>query len=149
MQVLGDEPVLVLHPEEGKGFEVRISGLADDFQLHTLLADALIDPPEDGWITGRRPSEAEVEAARGGPIPMDGAAFWVCNEGVPADIPEFDGRRVVLLGRPPYERSWSPGRKFPDMTGDLRVERVLPTVEVRDLLGRVAAAVAAVAAEPS
>ncbi len=33
MQVLDDEPILVLHPGKGKGYRVRISGLADNFQL--------------------------------------------------------------------------------------------------------------------
>jgi hypothetical protein len=59
---------------------------------------------------------------------------------VPADIPPFEGTRVVLLGPPPYQRSWNAGRRFADMAGDLRVERILTRGEVRELLGRIAAA---------
>jgi hypothetical protein len=59
---------------------------------------------------------------------------------VPADIPPFEGTRVVLLGPPPYPRSWTAGRRFDAMPGDLRVERILALDEVRDLLGRIAAA---------
>ena len=170
MQVLDDEPVVVIHPGEAKGYRVRITGLADNFQFHTL-----------GWPTpssagSRRDGSAavarrtyEVAAARDGSAPpagappargsfnlwtwrglapdgtlrdaMSGSGHWVWNEGVPADIPTFEETRVVLLGPPPYERSWNPGRKFPDMPGDLRVERVLTLAsEVRDLLRRIAAA---------
>ena len=170
MQVLDDEPIVVLHPAQGKGYRVRISGLGDNFQLHTLLADTLIGRFFDRWLRGRRPDRAEVEAARNGPIredgppsrgsfnlwtwrglkpdrtlrdAMSGSAHWIWNEGVPADIPPFEGTRVVLLGPPPYERSWTTGRKFPAMAGDLRVESVLTTDEQRDLLGRIAAAVPA------
>jgi hypothetical protein len=128
MQVLDDEPIVVLHPGEGKGFRVRLSGLADNFQLHTLLADALIGQFPGRWLRGARPARAEVAAARDGAVregcpgahgafnlwtwrglkadgtlrdPMSGSSHWIWNEGVPADIPSFDGERVVLLGPPP------------------------------------------------
>lgn len=167
MQVLDDEPLVVLHPEQRKGYRVRISGLADNFQLHTLLADTLVGRFSGRWLRGRRPGPAEVAVARDGPIreeappsrgsfnlwtwrglkpdgtlreAMSSSAHWIWNEGVPADIPPFEGTRVVLLGPPPYERSWSAVRKFPDMAGDLRLERILTPDEVRDTLGRIAAA---------
>lgn len=167
MQVLDDEPVLVLHPGEGKGYRVRISGLADNFQLHTLLADALIGRFPGRWLRGRRPSRQEVAAAGDGEVPeglphargafnlwtwrgleadgslpggIEGSAHWVWNEGVPADIPTFEGVRTVLLGPPPYERSWTASRKFPAMAGRLSVESILGSGEVRDLLRRIAAA---------
>lgn len=170
MQVLDDEPLLVLHPGQARGYQVRISGLADNFQLHTLLAHALIGRISPRWLRGRRPSAAEVAAAKGGPcteggppaqgafnlwtwrglkpdgtLPdaMSGSSHWVWNEGVPADIPRFEETRVVLLGPPPYERTWSLGRKFTGMTGDLRVEHVLSAAETRDWLQRIAAASAA------
>jgi hypothetical protein len=170
MRVLDDEPLVVLHPEQGKGYRVRISGLADNFQLHTLLADALIGRFSRRWLRGRRPGQAAVAAASDGPIregaphtrgaftlwtwrglkpdgtlrdPRSGSAHRIGNEGVPADIPPFEGLRVVLLGPPPCERSWSPNRKFPALVGDLRVERILTPDEIRDLLGRISGAAAA------
>jgi hypothetical protein len=78
LRVLDDERLIVLHPGERKGYEVRISALADNFQLHTLLADALIgDAPGQltgsdtlaALISGARPDPAVVAAARDGPIP--------------------------------------------------------------------------------
>jgi hypothetical protein len=59
LRVLDDEPLTVLHPEQRKGYDVRIAGLADNFQLHTLLAG-----------TGEKPSKqavAECRAAAPGP----------------------------------------------------------------------------------
>ena len=56
---------------------------------------------------------------------MTGSAYWIWNEGVPADIPTFEGTRVVLLGPPPYERSWNSVRRFPDLAVDLHLPVVV------------------------
>jgi hypothetical protein len=167
LRVLDDEPLLVLHPGEQKGFEVRISGLADNFQLHTLLADALIGDPNQGWLSGVKPDPRVVAAARDVNLPPntrltttgtfnlwnwpglqpDGTVppgitggWWIWNEGVPADILPFEGKRIVLLGPPPYARSWNAGRRFGHMTGELIVEHLLAPDLVRDWLARIAAA---------
>lgn len=69
--VLDDEPFLVLHPATGQGFRLRISGVADNFQLHTLLADMLIDTPSEivglslAGLPGFRPDPSVVAVARG------------------------------------------------------------------------------------
>src|SRR5262249_60468311 len=65
LSVLDAEPFLVLHPATRNGYEVRVSGVADNFQLHILLADALIGaavPRRFPWLrspraglSGRRP----------------------------------------------------------------------------------------------
>lgn len=68
-QVLEHEELVVLHPALQRGYRVRISGLADNFQLHTLLADALISDPSDGWLPGERPDPVVVAAAKDGPCP--------------------------------------------------------------------------------
>ncbi len=70
--LLMNETLLVLHPDTVKGFLICIDGITDNFQLHTLLADALIS---DGgffrrkgpaWgIPGKRPSAAVVATMRG------------------------------------------------------------------------------------
>jgi hypothetical protein len=168
LRVLDDERLVVLHPGEQKGFEVRISGLADNFQLHTLLMAELIGDPQAGWLPGAKPDPAVVAAAGTGAQPAntrlgttgafnlwnwpalqaDGtlpagqgnAGWWVWNEGNPGDIRPFEGVRVVLLGPPPYSRGWNAGRRFPNMPGELVVEHVLPPDVVRDWLARIAAA---------
>jgi hypothetical protein len=52
LQVLDDEEVLVLHPGQQRGYQIVISGIGYNFQLHTLLAGALIGDPEHGWLQG-------------------------------------------------------------------------------------------------
>lgn len=167
LRVLDDEKLVVLHPGEKKGYEVRISGIADNFQLHTLLAGTLIGNSADGWLSGTRPDPAVVAYARDaeiterlhttgsfnlwnwsglqpdGMLPTgqtQGSEHWVWNEGNPGDIVPFERTRVVLLGPPPYSRGWNAGRRFPNMPAEFSVERVLPANEVADWLARIAAA---------
>jgi hypothetical protein len=167
LRVLDDERLIVLHPAERKGFAIRISGIADNFQLHTLLADAVIGDGAIGFLGGEKPDREVVAAARDGAIPTGGAtakgafnlwawpalrtdgtlptaqadtAGWILNEGNPADIPPFDGTRVLLLGPPSYERTWNAGRLFPRMAGELAVEQNLEEKAVVDWLARLAVA---------
>jgi hypothetical protein len=164
LRVLDDEPLLVLHPAEGKGYALRVSGVADNFQLHTLLAGELIG---DGRLSGEPPSERVLALARGigeqserlhasgsfnlwnwtglradGTLPegQAGSEHWIWNEGVPADVRAFEGTRVVLLGPPPYSRGWNAGRRFAHMPVECDVERELSASEVRDVLARIASA---------
>jgi hypothetical protein len=168
LQVLDDEALLVLHVEQRKGFEIRISGIADNFQLHILLAGAIIGLPAKGLVAGQAPSQRAVAECRDahtekrggeivvgpfnlynwtalqpdGSLPegqgMDGAAHWIWNEGCPADIAVFAGGRVVLLGPPPYHRQWRAGRPFAGMPGELTVERQLTEAEVSAWLHQLA-----------
>jgi hypothetical protein len=77
LAVLDNEPFLVLHPGLGIGFRLNVSGVADNFQLHTLLADLLIeDPfaaPSSGLkLPGQKPSAAVAAVAKGaGPMQID------------------------------------------------------------------------------
>lgn len=139
--VLDDEPLVVLHRPSGTGYAMRMSGIGDNFQLHTLLAGVLVG---GGHVTGRAPSAQEVAVCRDAPgqAPTTGAfnlvtpgGEWVWNEGTPTDIPVVDGVRLLVLDPPPYERSWPAGRFFPHMTGELVLERVLDTDETRTWLG--------------
>lgn len=165
LQVLDNEPLLVVHVEQRKGFEIRIAGIADNFQLHTLLAGAIIGSPAKGMVTGEAPSKRAVAECRDSAVghgggdnvtgafnlcnwtglqadgrlsagQTEGSAHWIWNEGSPADIVSFEGRRVVLLGPPPYVRHWRAGRAFLGMVGELTVERQLSEAEVVDWLNR-------------
>jgi hypothetical protein len=165
LQVLDDEPLLVVHVEQRKGFDIRIAGIADNFQLHTLLAGAIIGSPAKGMVTGEAPSKRAVAECRDsavgpsggdnvtgafnlwnwgglrsdGRLPegqTEGSAHWIWNEGCPADLVPFEGRRVVLLGPPPYARYWRSGRSFHGMAGELTVERRLSEAEVAHWLNR-------------
>ncbi|GAB2865046.1 hypothetical protein [Lentzea nigeriaca] len=146
LQVLDLEQLLVLHPLSGKGFEVTIGGIGDNFQLHTLLAYRLIPL----HIPGEPPSLSWVEAASVGPdlepaggiqgqfelSDAFGETIW--NEGRPSDIPLLDDRRVIVLSPPRYQRSWNAGRLYPMMTPMVDVTRELPPDEAASWLAKVA-----------
>ncbi|NYI94375.1 hypothetical protein HNR12_000652 [Streptomonospora nanhaiensis] len=138
---------LVLDRATGRGFRVFFDGIGDNFQLHTLLADALIGPEGRG-LPGRRPDprwtasfrdsapdpEARVVEGWWNLVALDGS--WVWNEGVPADIPTVDGERVLVLEPQPYERSWNAGRRHPHVRGWLEVEEEISAEEAARWWGR-------------
>ncbi|MFF7625160.1 hypothetical protein [Streptomyces cyaneofuscatus] len=135
LRVLDDEPLVALHRTSGTGYALRFFGIGDNFQLHTLLADALIG---GGHVKGHAPSPQEVAVCRETPGQVDtvgsfdltapdGGRLW--NEGAPADIPVVDGVRLLVLDEPSYRRSWPAGRFFPGMRGDVILERALEPEE--------------------
>lgn len=157
LTVLDDEPIVVIEPATTIGILGRISGVVDNFQLNVLLMDGF---PKSGFLPRRRRVPQEVaDVARGkGPqqshhtvtsvwnmytweaietgmtFPDPGgygsSAHWVWNEGTPADIPIFNGRRVVLLGPASYPRSWQSQRMFDNLPANLEVERKLTKGEI-------------------
>ena len=165
-EVLDEEELLVLHPTQQRGYRVVLSGISDNFQLHLLLANALIGDPKEGWLEGRRPQAAEVQVATGaGPQECDGEVqgnwdlyqwtalnvdgalpetvgreHWVWNEGVPADIREFEGTRTLLLGKPAWSRSWNNSRTFDVLEAKVEVLEVLGAAELRALVALIAQA---------
>lgn len=163
-QVLDGEELLVLHPGLRRGYRVRISGIATNFQLHTLLAGAIMVDPAEDWRPGRRPDPRVVAAARDQPVDpaadtvhaafgmaswqalqadgtldgdFDTSAHMIANEGIPADIPLFERQRVLLLGPASYPRAWNAGRRFPKMHADLRVLETLSPEAVQRWLTRI------------
>jgi hypothetical protein len=147
--VLDDEPLIVLHRETGRGYRLTIGGIGDNFQLHTLLAAALIGDESQGLLPGQRPSAAEIAAAsdgeelspaggiRGNFNLVDAYGEWIWNEGRPADIPKLDEVRVVVLDPAPYQRSWNAGRAYPLMRPEVTVTGTLPPDEAAHWLGLV------------
>jgi hypothetical protein len=148
--VLDDEQLLVVHRATGRAYDVTISGVGDNFQLHTLLAATLIGDPARGLIPGTPPAPQHVAAATDGEdlqpaggirghfnlVDADGA--WIWNEGRPIDIPQFNGRRVVVIDPPPYMRTWDTGRLYPLMSPEIRLDRILPDAEAADWTAKVA-----------
>ncbi|MFI0243149.1 hypothetical protein [Streptomyces sp. NPDC016845] len=147
LAVLDDEPLVVLHRPTGAGFEVGIGGIGDNFQLHTLLAHVLIG---DGHVPGTAPSAESVrlatdpEPAQGRTqtiatgtfelLTADGEPVW--NEGLPDDIPVVEGRRLLVLDEPAYQRSWNADRFFPHLAGKAELIRVLSADETRSWFAR-------------
>ncbi|MDR6978323.1 hypothetical protein J2X68_005049 [Streptomyces sp. 3330] len=145
--VLDDEPLVVLHRPTGTGFEIRIGGIGDNFQLHTLLAHVLVG---GGHVPGAKPSAESVrlatdpEPARGRTgtvatgafelLAPNGERIW--NEGLPDDIPVVEGRRLLVLDEPTYQRSWNADRFFPHLPGTAELTRVLTADETRTWFSR-------------
>lgn len=133
--VLDDEPFLVLDRTGRQGWRCTMSGIGDNFQLHTLLAARLA-----GAVGVTPPTAVELAAAETGEvIPKGGIkgqfnlvaadGEWIWNEGRPADIPRHDGIRVVVLDPPAYARSWNAGRLYPNMPPTLTVDEQLSPQE--------------------
>ncbi len=168
LRVVDNEEVLVLHPEAGRGYRLRLRGVGDNFQLHTLLADVLLGDPDKGFLSGPRPDPRVVAAARNrvadrsvgvavgsfhlvdwhglqadGTLcdPATNPACWIAGEAIPADIPLFEGTRVLLLGPPVIPQTWDANRTFEGMEADVQLVEVLNPAAVRDWLGRISRAV--------
>jgi hypothetical protein len=74
LRVLDDEPLVVIHVPDRKGFVIRISGLADNFQLHVLLAGALVGPRSAGRLPGAPPDRRAVAECCDAPVDRRGGA---------------------------------------------------------------------------
>ena len=155
VQVLDNEELVVLHPATKQGFRVRISGIPINFQLHTLLADAVNG---EGGFPYPKPSPLEVAITKGDAESVEGeqatgvfnmvnwpgiadrgSDHWIWNEGVPKDILPFEGTRVVLIEDAPYARTWNAERMFGSMRGHVQVIEKLSTDQVQDWLRRLQA----------
>lgn len=142
--VLDDEPLIALHRGTRTGYQLRMSGLGDNFQLHTLLAAEL-----RGRVPGEFPTAKAAAACRDvpGQVPTVGTfnlltadGYWIWNEGTPTDIPVLRGSRVLVLDEPPYTRNWQAGRFFPQMAGSVNLERVLSPEEAASWFAEVSPA---------
>lgn len=132
LRVLDGERLLVLDRATRHGWTVTIGGVGDNFQLHMLLAGALIGRP--GGMPGTPPDPEivacflDADTPPGPPIAsspwnlVDAHGEWIYNEGVPADVPAVNGTRVVVIDPPSYQRTFPAGRRFPLMPATLRVD---------------------------
>lgn len=164
--VLDDEPIIVIDPAQRKGYRLTIGGVADNFQLHVLLASQLIGSPKKGLLDYPKQTKSAIDAALGVDdsvsepvtgsffmwnwftIADDGASIGepasgpvgveerIWNEGVPADIEPLDGERVVLLGPSLYSSSWSAGRVFGNLPASVTVNASLSDEEVSSWIDR-------------
>lgn len=141
------DTVLVLDRASWRGFRVRFDGIGDNFQLHTLLADALIGK-EGLRVPGNRPDPRWTAACLDAPADpladvvtgewdlVGGDGTWVGNEACPADIPVVDGERVLVLEPQSLAHSWRAGRRYPHIPGSLEVVAELSPDEATSWWGR-------------
>lgn len=148
--VLDDEPLVALDHASRRGFHLTMSGVGDNYQLHTLLADRLaasgqhspfgLEPPEPAWVAAA--TDAPPVRPLTDPILrrfrlFDGLGCYVFPEGRPADIAPLDGTRVVVLHAPLGRYGWSAGRTYQHMTPALTLDRFMDSAEAASWLGRV------------
>ena len=150
--VLDDEPLVVLDPASGRGFRLTMSGVGDNFQLHTLLADRLsghdgipgLEPPPHDWVA--EATDAPLVSHPGtDPIVRrfrlyDGTGSYVYPEGRPADIGMTAGMRVLVIHPPNGMYGWANARTYAHMTPTLTLDTALTPGEAADWLGRIAPA---------
>jgi hypothetical protein len=131
------DTVLVLDRASQRGFRVAFDGIGDNFQLHTLLADALIGKegrmlagtrPDPRWTAAclDAPADPLADVVRGEWDLVGGDGTWVGNEAVPGDIPVVDGERVLVLEAQSLSHTWRAGRRHPHIPGSLSVVAELP-----------------------
>ncbi|MEU4221213.1 hypothetical protein [Actinoplanes sp. NPDC026623] len=143
LDVLDDEPLIVIHRARRQAFRLSMSGVSDNFQLYTLIADTLNrhDPAENP-----APDPDWVAAATTGPLDAsdriralfqltDGDGMAVSVEGRPALIPLHRGRRVVVIDPATTGCSWDLGRNHEKMVPELRLEEVLGPREAGSVSG--------------
>ena len=152
-QVLDDEPVVVIDDATGRGFQLTMSGVGDNFQLHTLLADRLIGDPARGLLAGERPAPAWVAAATTAPPRLtagdviqrrfrlfDATGAYIYPEGRPADIPLIEGARVIALHPPRGNYGWTGGRTYEYMVPALTLDHVMTPGQAAPWRARIAPA---------
>lgn len=146
LKMFDGEALVVLHRPSGTGYRMRVHGIGDNFQLHTLIGHLLIggghiagDPPSAEAVAAARDAVPDGRIATTGAFNLSGAdGAWIWNEGCPADIPLVEGERVLVLDPPTYGRTWNAGRFYPRIPGDLTLEAVLTPADAKAYLERVA-----------
>jgi hypothetical protein len=150
--VLDDEPLIVLDPASRRGFRLTMSGVGDNWQLHTLLADRLSGPDGVPWLEPPRPDwVAEATDAplvrHSGTDPVlrrfrlyDGTGRYVYPEGRPAGTGAVEGKRVLVLHPPNGRFGWVHARVYEGMRPTLTLDAVLAREEASGWLGRIAPA---------
>lgn len=151
------EELVVVHPEAARAARVRVSGVADNFQLHILLADLLVG--RLGWpgfapkasvaavFAGEAYQSHPTEVAQGVwnlyhpralKLGYDDLEGWIWNEGSWGDIP-YDHAlraRILLLGPPAAQRTFNAARVFADLPASIELLEELPAEPILSLQGR-------------
>jgi hypothetical protein len=161
LAVPDDEVVLAVHPAARAGFRVLVRGVADVYQFHALLADAVTGDPRRGRLPGARPDARVVEIYRNAPptgeqitaaarfqflrpeaLRPDGTVppgfgasdHWLWGPEPLAALPRVNGERAVLIAEPTFRATWDAARKLPWLDGELELVEVLTPAAVGDWL---------------
>ncbi|MBK7584273.1 MAG: hypothetical protein IPI67_29230 [Myxococcales bacterium] len=165
LDVLDAEPLLVIDVAAGRGLSGTMSGVASNFELFVLVADAASGDPAGGYLTLVRPPAEAVSCLTGhgaqdsglvvecafnayaytalverGSLPeasdYSGSAHWIWGEGEPWEIPAVDGTRVLLIGPSSYARLIPAQRTYASLDAQVRLTP-LSEAEVEAWLSRI------------
>jgi hypothetical protein len=145
--LLDDEPLLVIDRASGAAFRLRMSGIADNYQLHTLLTGVLVG---GGHLPGQAPSPeavansstAVLDLHRLEDLPHFTECFnfaepsgrWIWGATTPSRIPVVGGIRQLVLDPPIFRHSFRALRFLPRVTASLELEAVLDPAEAAPYL---------------
>ncbi|EFC37551.1 predicted protein [Naegleria gruberi] len=163
--ILENEDIIVIHPLENWGVEMRIDGVTSNWSLHVLMAHYL--KQHNPSLAIKAPPKKQVDCLLGeGSSMVGGSMSWVYEcynwtgidriplnssdsecfskslnhkvwgEGVPCDIMKFEGKRIILLGPLSYNRSMSASRDFESQKASLTILRDLSNEEIQQLLSK-------------
>lgn len=150
--VLFNEPVFVVELSQKKAFTGTISGIADNFQLQLLLMSIpqlgdTIDAELTAVVNGTGPQDGEASVAGKWDMcnwPILSASHqetgnsdsdhWIWSEGSPEDIELLEGRRVILLKEPSYQRGLYVQRSFSTLPASINIEKWLSEEELNQWL---------------
>ncbi|MGN7784620.1 hypothetical protein ACTJIJ_08840 [Niabella sp. 22666] len=150
--VLFNEPVLVVELSQKKAFIGTINGIADNFQLQLLLMSIpelgdTIDAGLTAVVNGTGPQDGEASVAGKWDMcnwPVLSASHkesgnsdsdhWIWSEGSPEDIELLEGRRVILLKEPSYQRGLYVQRSFSTLPASIHIEKWLSEDELNQWL---------------
>jgi len=163
LNVLEQEPLVVIDVANRRGFIGKLSGAVDNAQFLILLMDTyaqqlvfgkplvaydvaqcargigpchVADPVHGAWNVYTYRALNELQKL---PDSKDLKAnkHWIWNEQSPAQIPRLDGFRVVLIGPPSYPRQWSFQRHFRHLAAGIQVDHELTKLDIQAWLERI------------
>jgi hypothetical protein len=148
-----DESIIIIHPEQHKGFEVHVSGLPFNDNFFSYIGRRLVGRPDEGWLTTNKPKGMQAfnhwnyeSLLPNGFLPdvqinpFAGEKNWLWPNKELWEIPVFEQKRIVLLGPVPYEHLISSEKTFLALPQVFKVEKKLSDDEVTDWLTRLLAA---------
>jgi hypothetical protein len=165
IKVIDDVPLLVIHPESRRGFRLVMNDCATNLEMYVLLMDAIVGDPDKGFLKGPRPDARSVRMLKDpdhapkttptvkvpwhtvawtglgadGALPAtvpDQPENWVWLEGVPSDIPLFEGERVILFQKPLMARTMEVEPAFEALYPRMKLKSKVSGPEVDRLLAR-------------
>ncbi len=124
--VLDDQIALVLHPELKKGYILNFGGIANGFQLQTLLEDILIQNNDSRFLSGTKNDPKLIAQMKNGPNIINESLngyfsmfqakaldenyrlpdsvfknmdLWITGGTLPIEISKIDGKTCILLSK--------------------------------------------------